>query len=228
MAWMEEENILDVWFRPELGLYEDDPDLTRYYGRVVGNSPELMPLDKRLNKDTHEAANQHYILTNDMNKDNPKRFGLETPNQVSSTYERIWDPITGVAPTPNRIAQDIERVFTDAIPRIIQGRGMCLDDNCQKGKRFAKRGTHNSKWGGDHRRKLALNNYGAYNIYPDACEGVEIKLEKAKKDFNGVKLEKLELTMADALGLKLDGEDDDKALVSAGKEESVKPIGYPF
>ena len=128
MEWMKKEGYLDMWIRPQAGLFEDDDELKRFWGRVVGNSPELMPLDKRLNKDIHEAVNQHYVLTNDLPKDDPRRFGLETPRQVARSYARIWDPDTGVAPSPERIAHDFLLVFEDALPRIVEGKGICLDD----------------------------------------------------------------------------------------------------
>ena len=98
IEYMRATNVLDMWIRPQLGLFEDYEDLKSYYGRVVGNSPELMPLDKSLNKDTHESVNQHYIITNDLAKDDPCRFGLSTPREVAHSYKRIWHPETGVAP----------------------------------------------------------------------------------------------------------------------------------
>ena len=63
---MEEQGYLKMWFLPEQKLFEVDPsNLKSFFGRVPGNSPEMMPLDKRLNKDLHEIVNQHYVLTND-------------------------------------------------------------------------------------------------------------------------------------------------------------------
>ena len=105
----------------------------------------MMPLDKRLNKDIHEAVNQHYVLTNDLPKDDPRRFGLETPRQVARSYARIWDPDTGVAPSPERIAHDFLQVFEDAVPRIVEGKGIC---NKIAGRRHAKGNKKNEKWKG--------------------------------------------------------------------------------
>ena len=230
MKWMERMGYLKMWFRPEQGLFEDHPDLKRYYGRVVGNSPELMPLDKRLNKDIHESVNQHYIATNDLPKEDSRRFGLETPKQVSRSYERLWDPNTGVAPSPERVATDVERVFSDAIPRIIRARGKCLDDNNVKGNRHNKSSIKSAKWGGRRKRLLALDNYGKYQFHKDCELGLAIKLEKAKADFTGIKnesalkkellppLKALEDSMADALGYTLKGDGESQELVFVGKD----------
>jgi hypothetical protein len=181
-----------MWIRPQAGLFEDDDELKRFWGRVVGNSPELMPLDKRLNKDVHEAVNQHYVITNDLRKDDARRFGLETPRQVARSYERIWDPDTGVAPSPDRIAQDFLQVFDDAIPRIVEGKGICLDDNKIAGRRHAKGKEKNEKWGGLRKRKLAFDNYGTYLLHQDARHGIKVKLENAKRDFERVAAKELE------------------------------------
>ena len=192
MEWMEEEGILEMWIRPQAGLFEDDEELKRFWGRVVGNSPELMPLDKRLNKDIHESVNQHYVLTNDLPKEDPRRFGLETPRQVARSYARIWDPDTGVAPSPERIAHDFLQVFDDALPRIVEGKGICLDDNKIAGRRHAKGKKKNEKWGGPRKRKLALDNYGTYVLHQDARHGIKVKLEKGKRDFERVAAKELE------------------------------------
>jgi len=235
MDWMEATGVLKMWFRQEQGLMEDHPDLKRFYGRVVGDSLELMPLDKRLNKDVHKAVNQHYILTNDLPKDDERRFGLETPKQVASSYKRIWDPDTGISPSSDRIAHDIQLVFTDAIPRIIKGRGFCLDDNNQKGRRHDKNttGKKSTKWGKGGKRTLVLDNYGTYAIHSDArvgmkvkieksladFEGVKVKIAKSLEDFDGVMLEVLGESTADALGYVVEGDGDGDG---DGEEEEEK------
>ena len=192
-----------MWIRPQAGLFKDDAELKRFWGRVVGNSPELMPLDKRLNKDLHEAVNQHYILTNDLPKEDLRRFGMETPRQVARSYSRIWDPSTGVAPRSKGIVDDFLAVFTDAIPRIIEGKGKCLDDNAISGRRNERKGEKSEKWGGKRKRKLALDNYGTYDLHNDARHGIEVKLEIAKHDYQKVvksQREKLADSQCDVLG----------------------------
>ena len=220
MAWMKKEGYLKMWIRPQAGLFEDDSELKRFWGRVVGNSPELMLLDKRLNKDLHEAVNQHYILTNDLLKEDPRRFGMETPRQVASSYIRVWDPSTGVAPSSKRIVQDFIAVFHDAVPRIIGGKGICLDDNAISGRRNERKRKRSEKWGGKRKRKLALDNYGTYELHEDAKYGVKVKLEIAKGDHKKlVELQRKQLSesqcdilgesTADALGYEVNEEGDE-------------------
>ena len=216
----EERRVFEDVDRPQAGLFEDDSELKRFWGRVVGNSPELMPLDKRLNKDLHEAVNQHYILTNDLLKEDPRRFGMETPRQVASSYIRVWDPSTGVAPSSKRIVQDFIAVFHDAVPRIIGGKGICLDDNAISGRRNERKRKRSEKWGGKRKRKLALDNYGTYELHEDAKYGVKVKLEIAKGDHKKlVELQRKQLSesqcdilgesTADALGYEVNEEGDE-------------------
>ena len=188
-----------------------------------------MPLDKRLNKDIHESVNKHYVLTNDMAKEYARRFGLETPRQVSSSYRRIWDPDTGVAPSAERVAQDVLLVWNDAIPRIIKGRGICLDDNTIKGNRNEQRtdGERNMKWGGSRKRKLPMNSYGGDDIHVDANAGIQVKIEKGKtslvkvlaeqaRKLTELKMEVLEASTLSALGYELNS--------LGGGDESVNLI----
>ena len=77
---------------------------TRYAGKLVGNSPELMPLDSNLFADLEYAIKQHCALTHDLEKDDPRKFKLGTPQDVWNAMYRSWQTIR-----PERIAQDIDR-----------------------------------------------------------------------------------------------------------------------
>jgi len=225
--WMKEQGYLKMWFLPEQKLFEVDPNLKSFFGRVPGNSPEMMPLDKRLNKDLHEIVNQHYVLTNDLKQEDSRRFGLETPKQVALSYKRIWDPMNGVGPISDRIVQDINLVFEDAIPRIIIRKGKCLDDNNIVGRRYeTKTGENksNSNLGGKRVRKLALDCYGTHNWHKDVDYGIQVKLEIAKSTFTGVKLEQLEETFKDALhivGDEIDENKEEGGTINMGYEDDV-------
>ena len=197
-----------------------------------------MPLDKRLNKDLHEAVNKHYILTNDLGKDDICRFGMETPRQVSSSYRRIWDPDTGVAPSSDRIVQDFKLVWEDAIPRIIAGKGICLDDNSIKGKRHTKRTKVSGKWGGKRVRKQETSNYdGGHGIlHQHAMNGIRVKIEKAENDFaklmasqseklGAAQANGLEDSTLDALGYALEEGGDEDEIVLVDRDAEMEDVG---
>ena len=77
---------------------------TRYADKLVGNSPELMPLDSNLFADLEYAIKQHCAITHDLHKDDPRKFCLGTPRQVWSAMIRSWEMIP-----QHRVAQDIRR-----------------------------------------------------------------------------------------------------------------------
>lgn len=90
----------------------------RYKGKLVGNSPELCPLDSNLFSDLEYSMKQHVALTCHLDKDDKKRFKLGTPDEVSKTLRRCWE----VAVTSERIVCDIRR-WTAAIDAIIKAEG---------------------------------------------------------------------------------------------------------
>jgi hypothetical protein len=64
---------------PECGLLEDQIDLKRFFGRPIGDTPEIMNWDNSLNKDVHESVNHHIQQTINLGKDDPRKFLLATP-----------------------------------------------------------------------------------------------------------------------------------------------------
>ena len=124
------------WILPEHELFLDD--LNRYRGRPVRNSPELCNLDSSLNKDLHETVYRHIQFTSKLDKGDPCKFSISTPKIGTSSYLRIFDPSTGVAPISERIVQDTKRLL-ESIKRIINPKGtIILDYNNRNGKRRVK------------------------------------------------------------------------------------------
>ena len=66
---------------------------SRYEGKLVGDSPELMPLDNQLFAYLEHSIKQHAAITRGMAIGHPKRFGLSTPSEVASTIRRVWQAI---------------------------------------------------------------------------------------------------------------------------------------
>ena len=52
---------------------------TRYAGKLVGISPELMPLDSNLFADLEYAIKQHCAITHDLAKGDRRKFSLMRP-----------------------------------------------------------------------------------------------------------------------------------------------------
>ena len=143
------------------------------------------PLDSSLNKDVHESVNCHNMLTNELPRNDKRKFGHSTPKEAASFYKRIFHPETGVAPKPSRITHDIQKVFEYAAPQIIEKRGTVLDKNNRKGRRYEE--NHRKPRGGKRVRLLKDNDYGGAldDIHTDAKFGQKFKIEKAKKGLVG-------------------------------------------
>lgn len=90
----------------------------RYEGKLVGDSPELDPCDSNLFSDFEVSMAQHVAATCELAADDPKRFKVGTPEELSRTMERVWQ----VCPSSERIVQDIMR-FPKALKRIIEAKG---------------------------------------------------------------------------------------------------------
>ncbi len=144
--WMETKDYLKRWIKPELGICEG---MDNYEFSFVGNQPEKMPLDNSLNQDVHEARRRHCVMSKALcNDGDPRLFSIATPRVGSSTCARIFDPITGVAPSSKRIVEDVHGVFNSCL-KIHNAKGVFVDRlaNCT-GHR--KKGGRNGKgtWGG--------------------------------------------------------------------------------
>ena len=64
-----------------------------------------------LNKDVRECLRMHVSLTQHLDKDNPFRFSLATPKEISRAMTRLVDPgPSGVVPTGKRIIQDVDQI----------------------------------------------------------------------------------------------------------------------
>ena len=59
--------------------------------RVVGDSPELMPLDTSMNQDLHLSVMMHVIGTPRLGKDDPWRSRMDAPRLGMKSHLRTWD-----------------------------------------------------------------------------------------------------------------------------------------
>ena len=100
----------------QLRCYGDTNEGTRYCRTLVGDSPELcVSLDAFGFADLKCAVVYNAALSSVYGIDDPRRFNLGTPRQVFDSLRRAWE----VAPTSERICEDIER-----LPRVLKVRDM--------------------------------------------------------------------------------------------------------
>jgi hypothetical protein len=89
ILWMKAKGYYKRWILPELGLHSDDPELTSYLHRPVGNSPEMMPRDASLNQDVHACVGRHAVITKDYLADEKKSISAH-PNVLHTHIVESW------------------------------------------------------------------------------------------------------------------------------------------
>ena len=118
VQWMREVGIYSRWIKPEIGCnavitVEKDGVMkssSRYSFRPIGNSPEMNPLDNSLFRDFRLNLSLNVAASWFLEKNDPKKFSLATPNDISKAFVRLWDPTHGTSPTSTRIMQDVHRI----------------------------------------------------------------------------------------------------------------------
>jgi hypothetical protein len=141
---------------------------------------EMMPLDCSLNQDIHMAVSRHVIVTTDLADDDPKKFSTSTPKRGTSAYLRIWDPVSGTAPSSTRIIQDCGKVLS-AMQAIYAARGAKVDGlGDRKGKRDGGAGATDRR-GGYHPRNVEKDKLSTFQLHEDAREAWSLKIEDAKQ-----------------------------------------------
>lgn len=104
----------------------------RYQNRLPGDSPELMPLDCHLFADLQEGAAKNVALTYHINpndEDANLKYSFATPGKV---YESLQRTIAAGCPSTKRIAEDIKRIFSDTLGRIVEADGCYIEDSSKK------------------------------------------------------------------------------------------------
>ncbi|KAF0703228.1 hypothetical protein AaE_015483, partial [Aphanomyces astaci] len=153
VTWMKQRGYYRRWLLPELGLNQG----TAFASRPVGNSPEFMPWDASLNKDVDDCFHRHRVMTQQLDKDDPRKFCSSTPNRLDSAYVRIMDPTLGPhqgCPTSERIIQDVTKCFSNHLLAVINASGTVVQG---LGSRSGLRNTvRNGGWGGTSTKSLGL------------------------------------------------------------------------
>lgn len=98
-----------------------DRFLKSYRGRLVGNSPELMPLDNNLFADTSASLKANASATRKLETKHADKFDLSTPERLWNALMRTWEH----SPSSERIVQDIDRA-SRALEEIIAADGQAI------------------------------------------------------------------------------------------------------
>jgi hypothetical protein len=111
----------------------------RYRNCLPGDSPKLMPLDCHLFADLKEGAGKNVALTfhiNDNDENAAIKYSFATPRKVYSALQ--WTIKAG-CPSSRRISEDINRVFSTTLQRIIDANGTYIEDDSKKTVRHGVR-----------------------------------------------------------------------------------------
>lgn len=107
-----------------------DDSITKYYkGMLMGDSPELMPLDSSLFNDLIEAIAKHVTATYHIplpTKETPQpdKYSMATPALAWETMTELW--MSDVIPSA-RIFYDCDK-FERALDAIIEARGCIVEE----------------------------------------------------------------------------------------------------
>jgi hypothetical protein len=146
----------------------------RYQGKLVGNTPELMPLDSHLFQDFKDAVLKHVVLTAGLPKradgsDDPRMFKMGTPNDLMEAMVRVWS----VAPTGKRIVQDVLH-WRLAVQAIVDAGGVIVPDMDNRRGRRATAGRPGVRAKPGTARKAT---YDELPLHADAKHAVEVRHE---------------------------------------------------
>ena len=125
----------------------------RYSNGPLGNSLEFMPWDTHLNQDVHASHDYHVSATSHLPEDNPNKFSGTTSKRMACSYKRILDTgEDGVAPTSERIIQDVARVLK-SLELVYNAKGVLVNENINGRRYEVKDNDHRGNWGGKRKKK---------------------------------------------------------------------------
>eukprot|EP00936_MAST-01D_sp_MAST-1D-sp1_P002372 g2372.t1 len=136
-----------------------------------GNSPELMPLDNNLNKDLHDAVDDHVRKCS-------TKFSRSTWQRQTEAYLRVWE----VAPPSKRIIEDVDKVFA-ALPIIYQAKGVTIQGLGERnGKRKAAEASGVKAKRGGARQKGERKK--AKVMHADASGAIAARIAESERNYS--------------------------------------------
>ena len=130
-----------TWYDRQIKICgkNNDKVAARYKGKLPGDTPELMPEDCHLFNDVQEGAAKNVALTfhlKEGDEDYALKYSFATPRKV---YDAIQRTIAAGCPSPQRISQDIKRIFEETLQRIVEAKGCYIEDSSKKIERTGYR-----------------------------------------------------------------------------------------
>jgi hypothetical protein len=98
-----------------------------------------MPLDSHLFNDAQEGAAKNVALTyhiKEGDEDFALKYSFATPTKV---YDALQRTIAAGCPSPNRISQDIKRIWEETLQRIVEAKGCYIEDSSKQIERSGVR-----------------------------------------------------------------------------------------
>ena len=176
---MQEKDLLKRWLLP---VGECNAG-TVYFGRPVGNTPEVMCWDCSLNHDVHSTVEFYSGLCRCLTKKDhplyPQRFGKESTKVMCESYLRVLHPVRGVCPSSKRIVEDITKCWGEHLDRICEARGGAVEE---LGNRVGKRKLEGVKKRGGKRVKKDWKMLE--NLHPDIVDVWKLFIERSRERHN--------------------------------------------
>jgi hypothetical protein len=137
---------------------------SRYWGKVVGDSPELCrTLDSHGFADLKAGMFYHCSVTSVLDVDDPLRFSMGTPFEVRSCMFRVWQ----VEPSSARIIQDVGG-FVRVLEKIIEAKGCVVPDEFLRSGRRSLRHDGKGECKTHARTRQRKATITARPLHPDA------------------------------------------------------------
>ena len=119
-AYLDERGFMDRQVR---AFGETNVEFSRYHNSLVGNRPEMMPLDFHLFEDLDYAILQNIVATSSLPAGHEDRYCSGTPRELASAMRCTWAHY----PTSERIVEDITR-WPIVLEKIIEHGGGTVPD----------------------------------------------------------------------------------------------------
>jgi hypothetical protein len=105
--------------------------INKYRFKLMGDSPEFMPLDRHLFNDVKLACKRNCSLTRVLPDRGKRKFWFNTPKEAFRSLARSWQ----YSPAPDRIVEDILEFF-ESIDLVVESLGVYVDLNVRNGRRL--------------------------------------------------------------------------------------------
>jgi len=176
IEWMRKKDILKHWILPEHDL---NSHLSYYKNpRPIGCNPGAMPWDASLNKDHDDIVLRHVAATSLLDKDDPRKFSLATPDECARAYRRIYEA-NGIP--SKRIVQDIMKT-TAYWQQVFDNDGLNINKNINGQRGDEGRALGVAKRGGA-RVKTAKQDLKSFWYHDDAVSAMAEFLQVSQTKF---------------------------------------------